>query len=223
MDKIFSLENLIQKVSRIVDGVEQIPILYDLWKTPDTSNVLEEIHEIRKEKDYVDLFHAPQIPFSELMSQLSTSFEFSDLQPDLGTIEAFFSEISDATRFIHVSLHYLINASRLIPNYFTEEAAINLNLASEAIIKDYMLVTNTNNKKAAIESLLSVHLHFTEEKIDWMIELYEARNAYLAHIDEDMFTDFQNIDDPDKYCYDHYEDICDLIIGYIRLRKSSGI
>lgn len=219
MDENFSIESLIGKVSRILAGVEQIPILYDLWNSPNTSDAIEKIQDIRKQREYIDLFHAPQIPFLELVNLMSKSFEFSSLELDKDAIESFYNDISNTTRYIHISLHYLISAARLIPNFFTEDAGINLNLASEAIIKDHMLVTNINNKKLAIENLLSENLHFSENKIDWLIELYEARNEYLAHIDEEMFTDFQNIDDPDKYCYDHYEDVCDLIISYMQLRK----
>ncbi len=103
---------------------------------------------------------------------------------------------------------------------FIEDAAINLNLARDAIFIDYMNITNIHNKKTAIAKLFSEEIKLAEDKIDWHNELYEARNEFLAHVDSEMFTPSQNISDPDRYCYDHYEDICDLIIEYMKIRKS---
>lgn len=38
-------------------------------------------------------------------------------------------------------------------NFFIEDAAINLNLAREAIFIDYMEIANIHNKKTAIDKL----------------------------------------------------------------------
>ena len=82
-----------------------------------------------------------------------------------------------------------------------------------------MNISGIKNKRLAIEKLFLEHLHFDEELFDWFIELYDARNEFLAHIDENMFTALQRTSDPDAYCYDHYEDICNLVIAYIEFRK----
>jgi hypothetical protein len=215
----FTSEQLITKARRIIDGDEKIPILYDLWKTHDSSEVMRIIKQTRSEKEYIDLFHSRQVPFPDLIHTLSESFEFSKNEPDHASITSFYKVLETCPRYIHISLYYLINAARLMRNFFIEDAAINLNLASEAIITDYMEITKIQNKKVAISKLLAENLQLSEDKIDWYVEFYESRNEFLAHIDKDMFTPYQNISDPDAYCYDHYEDIVDLIISYIELRK----
>ena len=213
-------ESLIAKVVHIIDGNDKIPLLYDVYKTPQANDALKIIETTRKEKEYIDLFHSWQIPFPDLVNLLSKSFEFSEFDTDPISVESYFRLLLNCPRHIHIALHYFINAARLMRSYFTEDAAINLNLASEAIIRDYLNITGLKNKKKAIEQLLLEDLGFGEEKVDWYIELYEARNAFLAHIDEDMFTATQNISDPDAYCYDHYEDVANLIVGYINLNQS---
>lgn len=215
----FTPEQLITKAKRIIDGDEKIPILYDPWETYDSAEAMRIIEQTRGEREYIDLFHSSQIPFPDLINLLSKSFEFSEIEPNHASIASFYDVIAACPRHIHISLYYLINAARLMRNFFVEDAAINLNLASEAIITDYMEIADIQNKKAAIARLLSEDLQLAEDKVEWYVELYEARNEFLAHIDNDMFTPSQNISDPDKYCYDHYEDIVDLIIGYIGLRK----
>lgn len=218
-EKILSPDYLIEKVTKIIDGDEKIPVLYDLWKTQDFSDTMKIIEQTRNEKEYIDLFHANQIPFPDLVSHLSKSFEFSEIEPNVSSAEFFFGAIADSPRYIQIALHYLINAARLMRNFFIEDAAINLNLTREAIFTDYMKVANIHNKKTAISKLFSEELKLTEDKMDWHDELYEARNEFLAHVDNEMFTPEQNISDPDRYCYDHYEDICDLIIEYMNIRK----
>jgi len=215
----FTPEQLITKAKKIIDGDEKIPILYDPWKTYDFAEAKRIIEQTRGKREYIDLFHSSQMPFPDLINLLSKSFDFSEIEPDHASIASFYNLIATCPRHIHISLYYLINAARLMCNFFVEDAAINLNLASEAIITDYMKIADIQNKKAAIVKLLSEDLQLTENKVEWYVELYEARNEFLAHIDNDMFTQSQNISDPDKYCYDHYEDIVDLIIGYVGFRK----
>jgi hypothetical protein len=213
-------KDLIVKVKNIVDGNEKIPLLYDPYKTHEFSEALSIIEEIRGEKEYIDLFHSRQIPFADFISLLSRSFDFSEFEANAISVESYYRLFLGCSRAIHIALYYIINAARLLASFFTEDAGINLNLASEAIIKDYLKVSGIQNKKKAIKQLLSEDLKFDEEKVDWYLELYEARNEFLAHIDEDMFTESQNISDPDAYCYDHYEDIINLVISYIELDKS---
>jgi hypothetical protein len=213
-------KDLIVKVKNIVDGNEKIPLLYDPYKTHEFSEARSIIEEIRVEKEYIDLFHSRQIPFADFISLLSRSFDFSEFEANAISVESYYRLFLGCSRGIHIALYYIINAARLLSSFFTEDAGINLNLASEAIIKDYLKVSGIQNKKRAIRQLLSEDLKFDEEKVDWYLELYEARNEFLAHIDEDMFTESQNISDPDAYCYDHWEDIVNLVISYIGLGKS---
>jgi len=218
-DDEIAYEQLMAKIKYIVDGNEKIPLLYDVYKTPQAADASKIIDKIRQEKEYIDLFHSWQIPFPDLVDLLSKSFDILEFDIEPSLVESYYHLLLGCPRSIHIALHYIINAARLICTYFTEDAAINLNLASEAIIKDYQNATGIQNKKKAVEKLLSEDLKFAEEKVDWYIELYEARNIFLAHIDEDMFTSTQNISDPDAYCYDHYEDVVDLIIEYIKFTK----
>jgi len=213
-------KDLIIKIKNIVDGNEKIPLLYDPYKTHKLGEARSIIEEIRGQKEYIDLFHSRQIPFADLMSLLSRSFDFSKFEANAISVESYYRLFLGCSRAIHIALYYLINAARLLSSFFTEDAAINLNLAGEAVIKDYLEVSGIQNKKEAIKQLLFEDLKFDDEKVDWYLELYEARNEFLAHIDEDMFTKSQRISDPDAYCYDHYEDIVNLVIRYIELDKS---
>lgn len=220
-DDEITTENLCAKIRGIVDGNEQIPLLYDPYQTHEYGEAQSLIKRIRGEKEYVDLFHSRQIPFTDLIGLLSKSFEFSEFDVNVISIESYYHRLLECPRAIHIALYYIINAARLLSSFYTEDAAINLNLASEAIIKDYLKVSGIQDKKKAIERLLLEDLKFNQEKVDWYLELYEARNEFLAHIDEGMFTPSQSISDPDAYCYDHYEDILDLVIGYIGLSSGS--
>ena len=213
-------EDLILKVKNIVDGNEKIPLLYNPYKTHEFGEARGIIEKIRGEKEYIDLFHSRQIPFADFVDLLSRSFDFSEFGANVISVESYYRLFLGCSRAIHIAFYYIINAARLLSSFFTEDAAINLNLASEAVIKDYLKVSGIQNKKEAIKQLLFEDLKFCEEKVDWYLELYEARNEFLAHIDEDMFTKSQSISDPDAYCYDHYEDIINLVINYIELDKS---
>ncbi len=74
------------------------------------------------------------------------------------------------------------------------------------------------NKRTATESFQKDVL-LPDEHMEFLEELYDARNMFLAHIDEDMYTDNHNIDDPDRYCFEHYESVSWLITRYIRYKK----
>jgi hypothetical protein len=212
-------EHLMTKVGRIIDGDEIIPILYNPYKLHEFSEALRIIDQTRSEKEYIDLFHSKQLPFQELISLLNNSFEFSEFEVNHISIASYYNLLLACPRYLHIALYYIINAARLMGNFFIEDAAINLNLASEAVFKDFMEITGIQNKKTAVEKLLVEGLNLAEEKVDWLHELYEARNEFLAHIDEDMFTPSENINDPDKYFYDHYGEIIDLVINYLEYRK----
>lgn len=75
-----------------------------------------------------------------------------------------------------------------------------------------------HNKRTAAESFQeSVLLPYGH--MEFLEELYDARNMFLAHIDEDMYTNNQSIGDPDSYCYEHYESVSWLITRYIRYKN----
>jgi hypothetical protein len=214
LSKISTTE-LITKVKKIIDGETEIPILTDILNFATNDKAMQEIERIRSEKEYLDLFHAKNLPLDKTIQMLSNSYEYSETVPNPVLINKFFEMIGKSPRIIHISIYYFINAARLIENYFIEDAAINLNLASEAIIFDYMERQNIKDKRLAIIQLLKDQLGYDELVIDWLIELYDARNEFLAHIDKGLFTSEQRISDPDAYCFDHYENIANLLIDYM--------
>ena len=77
------------------------------------------------------------------------------------------------------------------------------------------------NKRIAAESFQKDVL-LPYNHMEFLTELYDSRNTFLAHIDEDMYTDNQNIDDPDRYCYEHYESVSWLIQRYIGYKAKEG-
>lgn len=90
----------------------KFPFFTIYWKTQEFSETMRIIEQTRNEKEYIDLFHASQIPFPDLIGQLSKSFEFTEIEPNISSIEVFFGLITDSPRYIQISLHYLINAAR---------------------------------------------------------------------------------------------------------------
>jgi len=216
-------KQIILKTKHIVDGKTKIPILYNPYNS-DYSNAKEArnfIEHIRAEKEYIDFFDCKKMPFKKQIELLSRSYEFSDHRINPVTVKKYYNLFSKSSRYIHIALHYFVNASRLIFNHFIEDAGLNLQLTMEALIKDFMRFHSIKNKKRAIKRLReSVRLPYYH--MEFLEELYDARNKFLAHIDDYMYTDKQNVSDPDRYCFEHFESICWLIIRYIKYKNKMG-
>jgi hypothetical protein len=219
-DEIPSLPALLSRAKRILNGTKTVPLLYNPYKH-DFSNSNEahkEIMRIRSMPEYVDLFHCKKFPFSKQVEQWSQSFQFSDHKVSALAVKRYYNMFLRSPRFIHIALHYFVTASRLIHNHFIEDAGLNLQLTVEAVIRDFMDFRSIRNKRTAAKSFKeSVLLPYGH--MEFLDELYDARNMFLAHIDEDMYTDNQSIDDPDAYCYEHYESVSWLITRYIRYKN----
>ncbi|MFC2135378.1 hypothetical protein ACFLTH_12260, partial [Bacteroidota bacterium] len=156
--------------------------------------------------------------FRELIEKLIGKYEFSEFTINKIGFSKIFNIISNPSRLLGISLYYFNNASRLINNDFIEDAGINLNLVIEALIKDFMDIKNIQNKKVGIEQFNQT-LKLKSTFVEWLEELYSARNEFLAHIDGDMFTFDERINDPDSYCFEHYSSISWLLIKYFFYRK----
>ncbi len=209
----------ISRAIAVIDGKDELPCLYDPYMgTGNAPDPWAYIKHIRSSEAYVDLFHAPQIPFAELIASLQAQYTIRDhyFRPEF--VAGLYQLMNASSRLVHIAVHYFVNAARLVHEHFIEDAGLNLNLVLEAIIEDVAAVHGLKDKKRAIETLQNTvtlpygHMEFLEE-------LYEARNEFLAHIDKEMFTEEQNINDPDRYCYEHFESIAWLIRRYIRLRS----
>ena len=163
-------------------------------------------------------FYHQATQLGRIAYQWSQSFQFSDHKASSLAVKRYYNMFRRTSRFIHIALHYFITASRLIHNDFIEDAGLNLQLTVEALIRDFMDFRSIRNKRTATESFQKDVL-LPDEHMEFLEELYDARNMFLAHIDEDMYTDNHNIDDPDRYCFEHYESVSWLITRYIRYKK----
>jgi hypothetical protein len=205
----------------IISLKRELPCLYDPYAGKgDASNPAEYIKQLRSSDMYIDLFHAHQIPFPDFVAKLSTQYTISHQHFRPEFVSGLYRKLNSSSRLIHIAVHYFVNAARLIQEHFIEDAGLNLNLVLEAIIEDLSSVFSIKDKRQAIKKLQATillpyyHMEFIEE-------LYEARNEFLAHIDKDMFTKSQNINDPDRYCFEHFESISWLIRRYVK-HQSAG-
>ena len=145
-------------------------------------------------------------------------YEISDSHYKTNFVSELYRRMSVCNRLVHIAIYYYVNCSRLMKEHFIEEAGLNLNLTLEAVILDFANLSDIKDKKNAILALRdTIVLPFCH--MDFLKELYDARNEYLAHIDREMFTIDQNISDPDRYCYEHFESISWLLRIYINYRN----
>jgi hypothetical protein len=212
------LAKVLAQAKSILRGNRSIPILYNPYRRGTNSEeARKKIDHIRSKPEYIDLFHCKRSPFSKQLDSWSKSFEFSNHRPSPLAVKRYFNMFSRSSRFIHIALHYFVTASRLIHNHFIEDGGLNLQLTVEALIRDFMEFHSIRNKRTAVQRFQDkVILPYAH--MEFLGELYDARNIFLAHIDEDMYTDHQNIDDPDRYCYEHYESVAWLITRHIRYK-----
>jgi len=190
--------------------------LYDPYTGKgDSSNPVAYIKRIRSLDAYIDLFHAPQISFPDLVSRLGSQYNINKhhFRPEF--VSTLYRKLYYSSRLIHIAVHYFVNAARLVHESFIEDAGLNLNLVLEAIIEDFSKVYSLRDKKQAIEKLKETVL-LPHNHMEFLEELYDARNEFLAHIDKNMFTESQNINDPDRYCFEHFESVSWLLRMYVK-------
>ena len=205
----------------IISSKRELPCLYDPYAGKgDTSNPSEYIKRLRSSDMYIDLFHAPQIPFPDFIAKLCTQYTITHKHFRPEFVSGLYRKLDSSSRLIHIAVHYFVNAARLIQEHFIEDAGLNLNLVLEAIIEDLSSVFSIKDKRQAIKKLQATIL-LPYYHMEFLEELYEARNEFLAHIDKDMFTKSQNINDPDRYCFEHFESISWLIRRYVK-HQSAG-
>ncbi len=214
------LSEILTQAKAILKFSKKVPILYNPYDYNYTNyrDAQEKIKVIRANKEYIDLFHCKKRPLKKQVDIWSRSFEFSKHKPSVLAVKRYYNMLEKSSRFIHIALYYFITASRLMHNNFIEDGGLNLQLTVEALIRDFMELHSIKKKNVTIEQFIAnvalPHFH-----MEFLEELYDARNEFLAHIDEDMFTQEQNIDDPDRYCYEHFESVSWLITRYIRYKN----
>jgi hypothetical protein len=179
---------------------------------------MSKIMDIRSKPEYIDLFHCKRKPFNQLLDEWRGSYRFVDKKCSAKAVKKYYELFLKSSRFIHIALYYYNNAASLTNNKYIEDAGINLHLVLEAIIRDFMELHSIRNKRKAIETFIS-KIWPPDWGTDYLDDLYKSRNQFLAHIDESMFTENQNIHDPDEYCYDTFESITYLITRYIRYKN----
>lgn len=217
--KSTDISEAITQAVDIISSNRELPCLYDPYNGKgDRSNPAAYIKRTRSSDAYIDLFHAPQIPFSDLVAKLSTQYKIQPQQFRPEFVAGLYRKMNSSSRLVHIAVHYFVNAARLIHEQFIEDAGLNLNLVLEAIIEDFSRVFSINDKRQAIKKLQTTVL-LPYNHMEFLEELYSARNEFLAHIDKDMFTESQNINDPDRYCYEHFESISWLIRRYVKHLK----
>lgn len=218
----FKNTNISEAITQAVDMISskrELPCLYDPYTGKgDTSNPVAYIKRLRSSEAYIDLFHAPQIPFADLVSTIGKQFKIHQQHFRPEFVTGLYRKLNSSSRLIHIAVHYFVNATRLIHEHFIEDAGLNLNLVLEAIVEDFSSVYSIGDKKQAIKKLQTTIL-LPYNHMEFLEELYWARNEFLAHIDKDMFTESQNINDPDRYCYEHFESISWLIRRYVKHLK----
>ena len=209
-----------QEAIAVVNGEHELPCLYDPYSgNGRQSDPDAYIQRLRSSEAYIDLFHSPQIPFSDLIALLRPRYRINDHDFRPTFVAGVFDRLDAGSRFVQIAIHYFVRAARLICEHFIEEAGLNLNLVVEAIAQDVANVHGIKDKKRAIKTLQET-LSLPYDHMGFLGELYSARNEFLAHIDKDMFTDEEKINDPDRYCYEHFESVSWLIRRYIKHRSA---
>ena len=213
------LTQILKRARIILRGAARLPILYSPRKhLADHEKRMSKIMDIRSKPEYIDLFHCKRKPFNQLLDEWRGSYRFADKKCSAKAVKKYYELFLQSSRFIHIALYYYNNAASLTNNHYIEDAGINLHLVLEAIIRDFMELHSIKNKRKAIETLIS-KIWPPGWGTDYLDDLYKSRNQFLAHIDENMFTEDQNIHDPDEYCYDTFESITYLITRYIRYKN----
>ena len=213
------LRDILKRIKLILKGTAKPPVLYSPIKSGDSyEEYRNKIMSIRSKPEYIDLFHCKRRQFIELLSEWRGGYSFSEHKCTPQAVKRYYNLFVNSSRLIHIALYYYNNAASLTMENYIEDAGINLHLALEAIIRDYMDFHSINNKRKAVESFIS-KVWPPDWGTDYLDDLWKSRNQFLAHIDANMFTADQNIHDPDEYCYDTFESITFLVTRYIRYKN----
>lgn len=210
---------VISKVKKVIDGKYILPQLFDPYQKYSFKKAQKLIKQMREKKEYIDLFRHKKLPFKRIIIAISNDYQFSTYKVDIPKFNKLFKLFLRSSRHIHIALHYFVNAANLMHNGFIEDSGLNMNLSVEAIIKDFMVCNAIKDKSMAIARFMKT-VKLPSYHMENIRDLYKARNEYLAHIDEYMFTDKERISDPDQYCYEHFESLYWLITRYVTKRNS---
>ena len=111
-------EAIIQTVG-IISSKRELPCLYDPYSGKgEPSNPAAYIKRLRSLDTYIDLFHAPQIPFSDLVAELCTQYKISQQRFRPEFVTGLYRKLNSSSRLIHIAVHYFVNATRLIHEHF---------------------------------------------------------------------------------------------------------
>jgi hypothetical protein len=214
------LVTILSHARRIFRGTKTVPIYYpdEFSGSFDSPQAIRRRDAMKEQQEYLYIFSPERPTLSSHIAQWSDNCELSWHKPAASSVRKYFSLFTGTSRFVQIALHYYLHASNLIHFRFIEEAGLNLQLAVEAILNDFMNRHSIRDKRRAVTALQgAVSLPYFH--MEFLQELYEARNSFLAHIDTGMFTKEENINDPDSYCYEHYESVCWLITRYIQYTR----
>jgi hypothetical protein len=212
------LRDILKRVKFIMRGTVKPPILHWSFKSDSHEQWKSHIKSIRSKAEYIDLLSCKRKPFLKLLVEWRNGYTFSEHKCLPKIVKNYYNLFVKCSRFIHIALYYYNNAASLTHEHHIEDAGINLRLTVEAIFRDYKELYSIKNGRKAKEKLMS-EVWPSDWAHDYLDDLWKARNQFLAHIDEDMFTVDQKIHNPDEYCYDTFESISYLITKYIRYKN----
>ncbi len=218
-----SLKEIFIRVKLILNGTIKPPALYNphIRSVDSYDDRMRAIKLIREQPEYIDLFNCKRLPVVKLLNDWRGRYRFSKQKSSIKTVKDCYKLLAQSTRLVHVASYYYNNAASLVRDGYIEDAGINLHLAVEAIVKDFMVSHSIKDKRKAVDKLIS-KIWPPDWKIDYLEDLWKSRNKFLAHIDENMFTDDQSISDPDEYCYDTFESVSYLITKYAEYVKEQS-
>ncbi len=214
------LRDILKRVKLILRGAVKPPALYcPTMSVTSHKEMMSKIMAVRSKSEYIDLFHCKRKPFIQHLSDWRGGYSFAENHACTPlAVKKYYNFFVKNSRHIHIALYYYHNAASLTIESHIEDAGINLQLTVEAIIRDYMDFHSIKNKRKAVERFIS-EVWPPDWGTEYLEDLWESRNKFLAHFDENMFTEYLNIGDPDRYCYDTFESITYLITRYIRYKN----
>jgi hypothetical protein len=218
-----NLRETLLRVKLILKGTIKPPALYspDIRSVDSYDERMRKIKAIREQPEYIDLFNCKRMPIAKLLNDWRRRYCFAKHNPCIRTVKNYYNLLEQSTPMVHIALYYYDNAASLVRDDYIEDAGINLHLAVEAIIKDFMKSHSVKDKRKAVGDLIS-KIWPPDWGTDYLEDLWKSRNRFLAHIDENMFTDDQSISDPDEYCYDTFESVSYLITRYAEYIKGEA-
>lgn len=209
------LHEILPRVELILNGTIKLPTLYNsnIRAVDSYDERMQKIITIREQPEYIDLFNCKRVPIVKLLRDWHGRYCFAKRKSSVRLVRSYYNMLEQSSRLVHVALYYYNNAANLTRDDYIEDAGVNLHLAVEAIIKDFMVLYSVKDKRKAVDDLIS-RIWPPDWGTDYLEDLWRSRNQFLAHIDENMFTDDQRISDPDEYCYDTFESVSYLITKY---------